>query len=104
MSRSLLPALILSVPSRSKKLDDMPRAAWKRGSFDKHERPSGDGLKRKGDLKMTTPNPAQPVSHVEIAALVTRLALKRLEADANAADLTWIKLVLDGLIERSLQE
>ena len=53
---------------------------------------------------MTTPNPARPVSHVEIAALVTRLALKRLEADANAADLTWIKLVLDRLIERSLEE
>jgi hypothetical protein len=53
---------------------------------------------------MTTPNPTQSLSHVEIAALVTRLALRRLEADPGAADLTWIKLVFDRLIERALEE
>ena len=53
---------------------------------------------------MTTPNSTESVSHVEIAALVTRLALKRLEADPNAAELNWIKDVLDRWIERSIAQ
>ncbi len=32
---------------------------------------------------MTTLKPAQPLSHVEIADLITRFALQRLEGDAS---------------------
>jgi hypothetical protein len=53
---------------------------------------------------MTSPNSRPTVSHVEIAALVTRLALKRLEGDRNAADLAWVRGVLDRRVERAQRE
>jgi hypothetical protein len=50
---------------------------------------------------MTPPNSRPTISHVEVAALVTRLALKRLEANAGAPELTWVKSVLDRMLERA---
>ena len=53
---------------------------------------------------MTTPNSTETVSHVEIAALVTRLALKRLEAQPSAPELERIKRILDRWIESSIAQ
>ena len=53
---------------------------------------------------MTTPNDTRPVTHTEIAALVTRLALKRLEAQPSAPELEQIKRILDRLIENSIAQ
>jgi len=53
---------------------------------------------------MTSKNPDEAISHVEIAALVMRLALKRLDGCAHAPDFEGIKKILDRWIENSIAE